>query len=75
VFVTIASVIVGHKGSGKSWPMPGIVISLDPGTAAAVASPPLRVTKGSASPCTTRKGRRTPCSPSVLSGEARTAAS
>ena len=55
--------------------MPGIVISFDPGTAAAVACPPLSVTSGSASPWSTRKGSRTPRRPSVRSGEARMAAS
>jgi hypothetical protein len=55
--------------------MPGMVSNLDPGTAAAVASPPLRVTSGSASPCTTRNGMVTPCRPSVRSGEPRMAPS
>ena len=80
---TAASARVGLDGvddvvqsaSGRSWPMPGMVISFASGTAAAVASPPLGVTRGSASPCSTRKGSRTPCSPSVRSGEARMAAS
>ena len=75
VLATMASVTASQSGSGRSCPMPGMVSSFEPGTAAAVASPPLGVTSGSASPCTTRKGIRTPWSPSVRSGEARMAPS
>jgi hypothetical protein len=54
--------------------MPGITIRVDPGTAAAVALPPLTVSSGSSSPWITRKGIFTPRSPPVRSGEANTAA-
>ena len=55
--------------------MPGTTTNLAPGTAAAVATPPLTLTSGSSSPWITRNGMRTPRSPSVRSGEDRTAAS
>ena len=60
VLATMASMMVSQSASGRSWPMPGMVSSLEPGTAAAVASPPLGVTSGSASPWTTRNGHVAP---------------
>ena len=50
---------VGPAGRGRSWPMSGYMTSLAPGTARAVAIPPVGVTSGSARPWTTSVGART----------------
>ena len=58
-FSAISPTMSGQRGSGRSWPMSGYMTSLAPGTARAVAMPPLGRTSGSARPWTTSVGTRT----------------
>src|ERR1039457_515255 len=72
---TTAPSTAGHTASGKSCPKPGTMTSSEPGIALAVASPPLGVTRGSASPWMTTVGTVTAPKAAVRSPPAMTAAS
>ncbi len=73
-FSTMASTMVGHAPSGRSWPIPGTTTSFAPGTARAVASPPDTWMSGSSAPWMTVVGTRTRRRSSVRSRIVRMAA-
>ena len=56
MWLTIASTINGHSGSGRSWPMSASTSRLAPGISSAVRSPPLSVMSVSSRPWITSVG-------------------